>query len=282
MDYLLGIDGGGSKTAALLAESNGRVLGRGTAGTANYQVVGAAGSRAALDAAIESALADAGLDQQPGRALVVGLAGMDRPDDSLVFEQWAAERRPATQSAVVNDALLVLAAGTHGGWGLALICGTGSIVYGRTADGQVARAGGWGYLLGDEGSGYAIGLAVLRAVARAADGRGPQTLLAGLVLAYWSLSAPQELIRQVNRERPGNPNIAALAALVDEAAAAGDHVARTIVQESGRELALAAVTVAGRLALPNPVPCALAGGAIIQSRPLAGAFEPKPCDLAST
>ncbi len=273
MDHLLGIDGGGSKTVALLADVDGRVLGRGTAGCANYQAVGAAAACAALDQAIAAAFAAARLAPEPVRVLVVGLAGVDRADDRTVFEGWAAERRPAAQTLLVNDALIVLAAGTPAGWGLALICGTGSIAYGRSEAGQLARAGGWGYLLGDEGSGYAIGLAGLRAVARASDGRGPQTHLTQLILDHWQLALPYDLVRRVYRETRTHAEIAALAVLVDKAAGAGDLVAKAILADAGRELALAAWSVARRLALPNPAPCALAGGLLVHSARLVEALH---------
>ena len=88
-------------------------------------------------------------------------------------------------------------AGAPSGPALALICGTGSIVYGRTVTGELLRAGGWGYLFGDEGSGYAIGIAALRAVMRAYDGRGRETLLSELVLGRYGLHTPPELIQAI-------------------------------------------------------------------------------------
>jgi N-acetylmuramic acid 6-phosphate etherase len=279
MEYLLGIDGGGSKTVALLADTDGHVLGRGTAGSANYQAVGAAAACAALDEAIRAAFADAGVIPQPAQALIVGLAGVDRAEDRTVFAAWAAERHPAGHATAVNDALLVLAAGTPSGWGLSMICGTGSIAYGRAPDGRLARAGGWGYLLGDEGSGYAIGLAGLRAVARAADGRAEQTKLTSLILDHWSLTTPQDLIRRTYRETRNNSEIAALAMLVDQAAAEGDSIAQAIIQSAGHELALAAHSVAVRLALPDPTPCALAGGLLVHGQRLAHAFVAEAQEL---
>ena len=167
---LMGIDGGGSKTAALLADETGRVLGRGAAGASNFQIVGHEAAQAAIVAAMAAATAAAGMAPQPPlSALCIGLSGVDRPGERVSFQQWAAALYPAARVLIANDAELVLAAGTPQGWGLALICGTGAIVYGRSLAGQTARADGWGHLLGDEGSGYAIGLAALRAVMRAYD-----------------------------------------------------------------------------------------------------------------
>src|SRR5689334_17310708 len=196
-NFLLGIDGGGSKTVALLADSQQAILGRGAAGASNHNLLGARAAFEALDQAVRLAFEDAKIAPAPPRALCLGMAGAGRPADIALFQAWAAERWPGTPVAVVSDADLVLAAGPGNGWGLGLICGTGSIAYGRDRSGMTARAGGWGSLLGDEGSGYAIGLAGLRAVARAADGRGPATVLTDTLLGHWSLAAPQSLIQYV-------------------------------------------------------------------------------------
>ncbi|MCX6030677.1 MAG: N-acetylglucosamine kinase [Chloroflexi bacterium] len=269
---LIGIDGGGSKTVALLANADLHILGRGVAGPSNYQGIGADAAQAALGAAIAAAFTDAGLAPQPVAALCLGLAGMDRPADRDLFAGWAGRVLPDARATFVNDAELVLAAGTPGGWGVALICGTGSIAIGRDAAGRTARAGGWGYLLGDEGSGYAIGLAALRAVMCAYDGRGPRTVLTQAVLARWELAAPPALVPKVyqGRARPGD--IAALATLVESAAAGGDETARRILNEAGLALALAVGAVVQELDLPRPTPCAQAGSVIVKGQVMAATF----------
>lgn len=271
--YLMGIDGGGSKTLALLADETGRVLGRGEAGASNFQVIGHQAAQAAIQAAMAAAWRDAGLAPQPLRGLCLGLAGVDRPGERALFQQWAAQIQPQAQSVIANDAELVLAAGTPAGWGLALICGTGSIVYGRSPAGQAARADGWGHLLGDEGSGYAIGLAALRAVMRAYDGRGPATSLGEAILERWGLASAPDLVPRVYQELRGKQEIAALASVVEASAAAGDATAGRILAAAGGELAVAAQAVARRLALVDVVPCALAGGVIVGGRLVRQQFE---------
>lgn len=265
-ELLLGIDGGGSKTVALLSDRDGRILGNGLAGASNHNVVGFAAASAELDRAIDAAFVGARIEPCLPLAICLGMAGLGRPDDLALFRAWSYARWPGAHIAIANDAELVLAAGTPAGWGLALICGTGSIAYGRDAGGLVARAGGWGYVMGDEGSGYAIGLAALRAITRAADGRGPRTLLTSLVLGHWSLSALKDLIPKVYREPASTAAIAGLAGLVDAAAADGDAVARQILHAACYELALALNAVAEQLALPMPVACALAGS-LLARRP---------------
>ena len=271
-ELLLGLDGGGSKTLALLADAKGRVVGRGSAGASNYQNIGETAAWAALDTAIAAAFADAGLPPGAVAAVGLGLAGVDRPEDRALFEGWAARRFGGAPVVIANDAELVLAAGTPAGWGIALISGTGSIVFGRSPHGEIARAGGWGHVMGDEGSGYAIGVEALRAVMRGYDGRGQATALTDAVLAHWSLATPTDLVGRVYRESDGTAEIATLAALVDAAAGDGDAVAADILGAAGRELALTVQAVVRRLALPMPVPCALAGGVIIRGQVVRTAF----------
>ena len=122
---LLGLDGGGSKTLALLADAGGRIIGRGSAGASNYQNIGATAAWAALDTAIAAAFADAGLPPGDVAAVGLGLAGVDRPEDRVLFEGWAAGRFGGAPVVIANDAELVLAAGTPDGWGIAVISGTG-------------------------------------------------------------------------------------------------------------------------------------------------------------
>lgn len=266
MGFLIGIDGGATKTVAILSDLAGNVLGRGLGGPSNYQVVGIQTAGEALNQATRAAFADADLEPTSPRAICLGLAGVDRIADFDVIRAWVTEQMPGTPAVIVNDAMLVLAAGTPEGWGIALICGTGSIVYGRDRDGHTTRAGGWGYILGDEGSGYDIGQAALRTVMRASDGRGPQTVLTQAVLSHWSLTAPENLISRVYVD-PLSPNdIAALAVLVEAAASEGDAVAQAILQEAGHELALAVDAVVRRLGLQGPIPCAPAGSVIVKGQ----------------
>ena len=270
-NWLIGIDGGGSKTLALLADGTGRVVGRGTAGPSNHQVVGVEAAYAALDKAVGAALT--GVPNARPSAICLGMAGAGRPQDQTIIQAWAQARYPGVPTLVVHDAQLVLAAGTPAGWGIALISGTGSLAYGANQAGQTARAGGWGHLLGDEGSGYAIGLAGLRAVARAADGRGPKTALTELLLARMNLDRPQDLIRCIYGAAAPRNTIASLSPVVQNAAQEGDETAQEIIQTAGRELALVVRAVADQLDLSGPIPCALAGGILVKGQAVPAAFH---------
>lgn len=281
MAYLIGVDGGGTKTRALIATLDQTLLGYGSAGSSNHNAVGIEAASSALDQALRAAFADAQLEPQPDqiRMACFGLAGVDRPADQELLQAWARSRWPGMPAVFVNDARLVLASGTPQGWGIAVISGTGSILYGRDSQGQVARAGGWGYLLGDEGSGYDIGLAALRAVVRAADGRDPQTLLSGLVFAHWSLASVSDLVAKVYHPATTKKDIASLAPLVDQAAGQGDAAAQEILNRAGYELALAAGVVARQLVFTQAVPCALSGGLLVRGERLAHEFLSAAVDL---
>ena len=269
MNYILGVDGGGTKTVALLGNPDGNVVARGVSGPSNYNVIGFDAACSALESAINMACAD-----HPGElsALCFGLAGAGRKEDIERFESWAAHKFPKKAVKVVNDAEILLMAGAPSGPALALICGTGSIVYGRTVTGELIRAGGWGYLFGDEGSGYAIGVAALRQVMQAYDGRGTETLLSKLLLERYRLHTPPELVNAIYGSESPRSAVATLSDLVEHAAGQGDSVAIAILEESSRELARAIAAVYPKLGT-STVPLVITGGTILHGRYLKKAFN---------
>jgi N-acetylglucosamine kinase-like BadF-type ATPase len=219
---------------------------------------------AALDAAVHGAFKAAGKPRSRVRAACLGLAGAGRPKDRELVRDWAKRVALAAAVEVIEDAALLLAAGTPEGWGVAVVAGTGSMAFARSPDGRTARSGGWGPLLGDEGSGYAIALAGLRAAARAADGRGPATPLTDRLLAAHGLSRPEELVGVVYRGGD-RAALAALAPIVLEAATSDDSVAGEIVRTAASELAAAAAAAARQLGLGSAFPVALAGGLLVSA-----------------
>lgn len=273
-DLVLGIDGGGTHTVALLARvadavgKDWHVLGRGESGPSNLQAVGRDRALRALDDAVARAFAAAGVPRAPVAAACLGLAGAGRPDDQAVIRDWADRAGLAGKVDVTADAPLLLAAGTPDGWGVAVVAGTGSMVFARARDGRTARAGGWGYLLGDEGSGYALVVAGLQAIVRATDGRGPATRLTERFLEALNLKQPQELVGAVYRGGLDRTALAALAPLVLGAAEEGDSVAASIVEDAARLLAETIRAAARQLQLEQEaIPLALAGGALLSSEP---------------
>jgi N-acetylmuramic acid 6-phosphate etherase len=286
-DLYLGIDGGGTHTVALLASASGDIVGRGTAGPSNRQAVGTERAQATLDEAVSAAFQSAGLPRGPVASACLGLAGADRPDDQTALREWAERVQLAARVEVTSDAAILLAAGTPHGWGLVLIAGTGSIAFGRTADGRRARAGGWGHLLGDEGSAYALVIQALQAVVRAADSRGPATRLTECFLNHWGLTGPQDLIAAVYRSGRDRADFAALAPLVIETAA-DDAVAAGIVEQGARELARAGESVVRQFGWRGSIPLALAGGLLLGNTNyrdrvlhflIEGGIQPEPVSL---
>lgn len=269
---VLGIDAGGSKTLALAAGLDGTILGRARSGPGNYNTVGFAAASSAITDASREALLAAGVQPQQVRALCLGAAGVNRPEDGALWLEWARQAFPDAKASVVNDALVVLAsAAPLDCCGLAIIAGTGSIVYGRDDQGNLASAGGWGYMMGDEGSNYALGQAALRAVSRAADNREPATLMTDLILKHWGLAHVNDLVGKVYGET-SRKDIARLGRIVEASAEAGDLVARGILEDAGRELALAARAVADKLQLSGTLACALAGAVLTRGERVREAF----------
>jgi N-acetylglucosamine kinase-like BadF-type ATPase len=274
MNYILGVDGGGTKTLALLGDLDGNVLARAVSGPSNYNAVGFDAACSSLESAIRLAR-----KEYPGEisALCLGLAGAGRSEDIERFQNWAVDKFPNTVIKVVSDAEILLTAGAPSGPAMALICGTGSIVYGRTITGELIRAGGWGYLFGDEGSGYAIGIAALRAVMREYDGRGPETMLSELVLERCGLHTPPELIHTIYSSESPRTAVAALSDLVEQAAEQDDSVAIAILEESSRELARLIAAVYPKLGT-SPVPLVITGGTIMHGSYLKQAFH-RACEI---
>jgi N-acetylglucosamine kinase-like BadF-type ATPase len=242
--HVLGIDAGGTKTVALLADGDGRIVGEGRAGAANLTTEGELEVEKILHTVIEQAT--------DGRDVVfagvcLGMAGVDRKDDGQILRALMRRLGFRANTVIVNDALVALVAGAGDQPGLVVVSGTGSIAYGVSHRGVAARAGGWGPTLADEGSGYWIGRRALTAVMRAADGRGPGTALTPMVLGHFSLPRPDSLVAEIYQQPQSRRSIASLGLVVEQARAAGDPVAVEIMSHAADELALAATSVVTRL-----------------------------------
>jgi N-acetylglucosamine kinase-like BadF-type ATPase len=258
MFHVLGIDAGGTKTVCLLADDQGQIVAEARRSGANLQAVGELEVEKVLHEVMEEALGDRAIVPA---AICLGIAGVDRPDDSATVRGIMKRIAYKARVVVVNDALVALEAGAPGQPGIVVISGTGSISYGRNAKGEAARSGGWGYVLGDEGSGYWIGRAALRAVLREADRRGPATALSQMLLAHFGVTQAQQLIHHVYNTNLKPTAIGALAQCVQSAFSQGDAVAIGILRGAANELEAFALSVARRLALVGePFVFILAGG----------------------
>jgi N-acetylmuramic acid 6-phosphate etherase len=266
-ELILGIDGGATSTVALLADAaSGRVLGRGVGGPSNIQAVGDALAIQALDDAVGTAFEAAGLRYTTVAAASLGLAGIDLNEGVDLIRNWAAKEELAEKVSIANDATLLFAAGTPDGWGLAMVAGTGSIAFTLDRAGKEERAGGWGYLMGDEGSAFRLGLLGLRAACRAADNIGPSTQLLPSLLAKLGSNDPRDFIPAVYRGSWDKAAIAGLAPIVMELASGGDETARRIFESETMELARTAAGAVFKGGLPlDGLPVALTGGLLLRN-----------------
>lgn len=274
---ILGVDGGATSTVCvclpLFSDPASLpdplpVLGRAVAGCSNHNSVGEAAARDTLEQVIDEALTKAGSTRDAVRAVCLAVSGVNHPKDQARVLTWIRKMFTGhVKVHVYNDAVAALASGTMGKLhGCVLISGTGSISYGFTQDGQEARAGGGGPVLGDWGSGYGIAAQALTAVLRAQDGRGPNTMLTDSILRALGLSSSDELIGWTYAD-PAWARIAALVPVVVSCAEAGDETADKILMEAVEELAICVKTVVRRLHLcgedrTSPFPVVLVGGVL--------------------
>ncbi len=244
--HVLGIDAGATKTVCLLADLDGRVLAEARGEGANLAVDEELGVEKALHGVMEEASRGV---VEPPVAVCLGMAGVDRPKDGRMARTIMRRLGYGSRVLIVNDALLALVAGVDRGPGIVIVAGTGAIVYGRNARNEAARAGGWGHLLDDEGSGYWIGVNALKAVMRRADGRGPATDLTSRILSHFGVAEPSDLVHVVYYRDLSRQEIAALSTLVQQSLEAGDRVACTIVEAAAAELMRSAEAVTMHLGM---------------------------------
>lgn len=241
---VLAIDGGQSSTLALIANLNGEVLGYGRAGPSNH--IDEPGGRERLEAAVTSsvgsALENAGIPAEQLHFACLGMTGAH-------VEAGAILKRllPGAIIEAHHDAVTALAGASLARPGIVVIAGTGAIAYGQLADGRQARAGGWGYLMGDEGSAYDLGVGALRAACRASDGRAAPTTLLASVPAALGMASLTEVHRAVYAHKVTRADIARLAQVVAHDAAAGDAAALALLKRAAADLADAAIAVLDQL-----------------------------------
>ena len=258
MLHVLGIDAGGTKTVCQLADEHGALIAESRAGGANLQAAGELHVEKVIHDVMAEAIGSRGIVPA---AICLGIAGVDRPEDSIVVSGIMRRIGAHSRTVVVNDALVALEAGVPGEPGVVIISGTGSISYGRNARNEGARSGGWGHVLGDEGSGFWIGRAAIRAVLREADQRGPRTTLTPLLLEHFRVPAAQNLIHEVYQNNLQPSAIGSLARSVQTAFSEGDEASSGILRGAADELESSGVSVAKRLGLGDePFPFILAGG----------------------
>ncbi|MDZ8078488.1 MAG: N-acetylglucosamine kinase [Nostoc sp. SerVER01] len=279
MPYVLGIDGGGSKTVCVLVDDSGQVLGRAEAGESNYQSIGIEATFKSIESAIHTATNEARqiINTITIEAICLGLAGVGRASDievvnNLVQELQNSKILPITWSlqpeniVICNDALIALVGGIGHDVGIVVAVGTGSIVFGRNHQGKTKRVGGWGYILGDEGSAYKIAVAGMNAALKSYDGREIATSLVDAFKQHLNLESIEDLIEVIYRQQWGVKQIAALAPVVDLAAASGDEVANNIIDDAVQELVKSTSTVIDAIFIPDSIYEVVTTGSVWLSR----------------
>ncbi|WP_442888902.1 N-acetylglucosamine kinase [Congregicoccus parvus] len=273
MQVVIGMDGGGTGTRAWVAQVDGRVLGVATGSASNVFHLGVDAAARELTTVAQRAWAAAeerGGQRLDVRGLFAGVAGAGAAADQAALASALARELglEASVCRVDHDLRVAHAGSLAGAPGVVLIAGTGAACYGRTADGQTARAGGWGPILDDGGSGHWLGIQAMRAIVRGADGRAEEPEFRAAVLTHLGIGNLRAMIEGLRAGETGGlsrARVATLAPLVLTAAMAGDTVADRIAAEGARELAAMAASVMRRLAMDaRPVGRVACVGGVIE------------------
>lgn len=271
MALFLGIDGGGTKTACVVGDES-TILGHGLATGSNLVRLGEARARDAVHSAIRQACGEAKVDPANIAHTCIGIAGAARSDFAEKVRALIAEV-VGGKILVVGDMEITLHAAFGDGPGIIVIAGTGSISFGRNAQGKTARAGGWGFAISDEGSGHWIGQRAIAAAMRARD-EGTSGILLENILQSFAVASADELVIAANAMPP--PDLATLLPPVLNAAEAGDSRAESVLTQAGGELAELAHIVIGYLFREKEsVPLAMSGGVFRHSHQVREAFMSK-------
>jgi N-acetylglucosamine kinase-like BadF-type ATPase len=231
MAFVVGVDGGGTKTLGIIADNTGNLYHSTKRDSSNYLQVGIDKAKENLISMLDELAASQNINRNQIASVCLGLAGAGRQEDRDTINQALRSAGLTTRLQIVPDFLIGLAAGTLSDPGIIVISGTGSVVFGVNKSGQTKRAGGWGHILADEGAGYQFGHEALKAVMRAYDRRGPRTKLSKKVLNALNLKHQDNLVKWSLSETGGlsKPVVADLAPLVFEAYNEGDKVAGKII-----------------------------------------------------
>ena len=276
-EYILGIDGGQTSTKYLIATLDGHIVWSAVGASALHE--GAedfkVGVERRLTQTVQEILSTAQWDGTDYEAAVLGMSGAE-PGSPLISAYQSAVQRAvkAKRYSVVHDAVTNLFGASAGQPGIAMIAGGGAVAYGVTADGRTWTTSGWGYVIGDEGSGYNVGRAAINSVFRAFDKRDPPTRLTNQILQRLRVSSPVELKYAIFEGRISFQDIADLTSLVARTALEGDAASRRILEGAGHNLAEAVIAVARALdIIVDPVDIYPTGGLFQESQYLVPAFN---------
>jgi N-acetylglucosamine kinase-like BadF-type ATPase len=266
--YVLGFDGGGTKSICVIAREDGEVVGTGLSGESNFQGVGIVHAGKQVKAAIAAAIAQARIKPEQIATAAYGVAGADREADFDTVASYVLPSNPAGRMILANDTTIALRAGTRDGIGVALICGTGSNCIGFNADKEEAKVGGMGELSGDMGFGEDLVRRAIVACMKARDGRAKPTLLTDALCGALGIAFIEDIITFFYADHFQPPNLKELAPLVFECAAKGDRAALGILDEVGRYMGKNALVACRRLfKKEDKIPIVLGGSILQKSKP---------------
>lgn len=256
----LGIDGGGTKTHAVIVDAAGNKISEGIAGPSNPLRTGVENAVANILEASNRACDGTRFEATDIRAAVAGLAGVRRQDLRDTVRQRLESIFETNLVTVVTDAEIAWYGTTAGHPGIVIIAGTGSICFGKNGNGEIATAGGWGPIAGDEGGGANVARRALQSIAKALDGRGRPTMLSEVAAEYFRASTAEDLIVAIYSPLMDNMRLAGFARCVVESAKEGDEIAIEHIAEAGFELGIAAYAVIKKLhMLEEEVPVGMVG-----------------------
>ncbi|WP_077328129.1 N-acetylglucosamine kinase [Virgibacillus siamensis] len=244
MEYAAGIDGGGTKTVALLADMHGNIIARSAGGPANPNVVPYDNLLYTFNNLFDELEQQCPDAMQNVSVLFAGISGAGNAAAKYEIEAVLKQLLPKTTRIQIEaDTINALYSGTYGDYGIVHISGTGSITYGINARGQHGRVGGWGYLFGDEGSGYEIGRQGIIHALKAQDGRGPDTVLLDKIYDHFREKNPYELVRKIYTAKIPKEKISPVSKLVFEAYRKSDSVATHIIADAADEISMSIRTL---------------------------------------
>lgn len=260
--YVLGIDGGGTRTRAAIMDDEGDILGICVGSTSNYDDISVDAARENIKQVVDCTREKARISTDQFDAVFLGIGGVSSAADRAIVRKMASDLHLAPEKFIGadHDIRIALAGGLSGRPGIVQIAGTGSSCYGRNAAGQSWRSGGWGPLLADEGSGYWFGIEAMKAATRASDGHLSSTTLLPIVLDYLNLKDIDAIMHRVYAENMTRSEIASISPLLINAAKDGDAVSLEIVKTGIQNMAECVSIVAHKLNLQDQCELSLTGG----------------------
>ncbi len=279
--FYLGIDGGGTKSRLMAADDDGNLYGPYIGGSTNLNSNSMETITKNIQQLIDEFLKDQNLGAESITSFCLGSAGVDRMQDVKTYTDILRNVPLLCPVQVVNDVEIALESETQGNPGVVIISGTGSVAVGKNGDNEVARAGGWGHLLGDEGSAYWIATQGIKKALHAFDGRGPKTMLVDRFCVELALENVTDILDLVYTPNFNKSDLAALALHVHYAAELNDAVSLQILDEAAEGLYLHAKAIFAQLNLPKDSAIILSGGTIEGSKLLNAKLIDKLAPLSS-